>query len=42
MFRFYRREGSMGTSGAFETVAAVKAGDAVHAEVNAIRRVRGN
>ncbi len=42
MFRFYRREGSMGTTGAFETVAAVKAGDAVYAEVKAFRRARGN
>ena len=30
---FYTRTGSMGTAGAFETDAAVKAGDAVHAEV---------
>ena len=42
MFLFYRREGSMGTTGAFETAAAVKAGDAVRAEVKAFRRARGN
>jgi hypothetical protein len=41
MFMFYTREGSR-TAGAFETVAAVKAGDAVHAEVKAFRRARHN
>ena len=32
MFAFYRREGRIETNGAFETVAAVKAGDAVHGD----------
>ena len=40
MFLFYRREGSKQTSGAFETIAAVEAGDAVHAEVQAFRRAQ--
>ncbi len=42
MFVFYLREGSMGTSGAFETAAAVKAGDAVYAEMKTFRRARSN
>jgi hypothetical protein len=42
MFVFYLREGSLRPTGAFETVAAVKAGDAVHAEVKAFRGARGN
>ncbi len=41
MFMFYMREGSKLRSGAFETVAAVKAGDTVHTEVKAFRRARG-
>ena len=40
MFWFYLREGRIETAGAFDTVAAVKAGDAVHAEVRAFRRAR--
>ena len=42
MFLFYHREGSMGTTGAFETAAAVEAGDAVKAELRKFRRARGN
>ena len=42
MFMFYTHEGFIGTSGAFETAAAVKAGNAVHAEVKAFRRARGH
>jgi hypothetical protein len=42
MYLFYRREGSMGTTGAFETAAAIKAGDTVRAEMKAFRRARGN
>lgn len=33
MSAFYRREGNPGFAGAFETAAAVAAGDAVHAEL---------
>lgn len=42
MHLFYLREGVIGSSGAFETVTAVMAGDAVHAEVTAFRRARRN
>ncbi len=42
MFGFYKREGSIGTAGAFETAAAVGAGDAVSAELQKFRRARGN
>jgi hypothetical protein len=38
MFFFYQREGIAGFSGAFETQAAVEAGDAVGAEVREYRR----
>ena len=41
MFVFYLREGSMRASGAFETFAAVKAGNAARAEVREFRRARG-
>ncbi len=41
MFMFYTRERAVGIAGRFETIAAVKAGDAVHAEVKAFRRARG-
>ena len=40
MFMFYRHEGFIGSSGAFETAAAVKAGDAVH--TGTFRRARRN
>lgn len=40
MFHFYRREASMGAGGAFETRAAILAGDAVRSEVGKYRRQR--
>jgi hypothetical protein len=38
MFIFYTRQGLIGTAGAFETVAAVRAGEAVRAELREFRR----
>ena len=40
MFLFYTRVGSIGTARAFETAAAVRAGDTVNAELRKFRRAR--
>ena len=40
MFLFYVRVGSIGTARAFETAAAVRAGDTVNAELRKFRRSR--